>query len=91
MMSIRTTVQKVMTIWSTLIAIGVVMLVGGCTQTLRFLHNVPLYKEITVRTLVHELIIPHMIMLCGMGLLVASIIFMVHHKIIQTRMKHDAV
>ncbi|MBT3193673.1 MAG: hypothetical protein HN341_14090 [Verrucomicrobia bacterium] len=90
-MNIRSVLKKILSLWTALATLGFVMLVGGCTQTLRFLHNVPLYKELTARQLVRELIIPHMIMLCGMGVLVATVIFMVRGIIIHTRMQHDAV
>ena len=90
-MSVRSTLENIFTIWSALIALGFVMMVGGCTQTLSFFQRVPTFKEITVRVLMRELIVPHMIMLFGMGLLVASVIFMTRRKIIQMRMKHEAI
>jgi len=90
-MSIRDIRRRVLSIWTGVIVLGGVMLIGGCTQTLAFLKNVQFYKELTARQLIHELIIPHMVMLCGTGVLVGGVIFMVRRTIIQTRMKHGEV
>jgi hypothetical protein len=78
-------------IWLAFVALGLVMLVGGCTQTVAFLNNVLLYEHITVRQLLLGLIIPHIIMLSGMGVLVGGIIFMVRRAVIQTRLQHPDV
>ena len=90
-MSVRSTLKNIFTIGSALITLGFVMMAGGCIHTLGFLHRVPTFKEITVRILMRELIIPHMIMLFGMGLLVARVIAMTHRKLIQMRMKDEAI
>jgi hypothetical protein len=90
-MSVRSTLQNIFTIGSALFTLGFVMMAGGCIQTLGFLHRVPTFKEITVRILMRELIIPHMIMLFGTGLLVARVISMTHRKLIQMRMKDEAI
>jgi hypothetical protein len=90
-MSVRSTLQNIFTIGSALLTLGFVMMAGGCIQTLGFLQRVPTFKEITVRILMRELIIPHMIMLFGMGLLVARVISMTHRKLIQMRMKDEAI
>jgi hypothetical protein len=90
-MNIRALLRVIFNVWTGLITLGVVMLVGGGVQTIRFVNRVHMYKELTARQLAQELIIPHMIMLCGMGLLVASIIFMVRGAVVRARMNHDDV
>lgn len=78
-------------VWLAFIGFGLVMLVGGGTQTVAFLNNVPQYAHITARQLLRELIIPHMIMLSGMGVMVVGIIFMVRRAVIQTRLQHPEI
>ncbi len=89
--SIRNMLRLLLSVWMGVIFGGFVMMVGGCIQTMGFLNKVPTYAVITARQLVRELIIPHMVMLCGMGLLVGGFIFMIRRGVIQARMEHDEV
>lgn len=71
--------------------VGLIMTIGGCSHTLGFLENVQRYQEITARQIVLQLIVPHMIMLTGMGILAAGFIFRVRRRVIAARLKHKAV
>ncbi len=88
-MRIKDSIHKLTKTWLGLIFLGAVLAVGGCVQTMAFLNDVPTYKTITARQLVRQLVIPHMIMLCGLGLLVGSLIFAARHVVIRSRMRHQ--
>ncbi len=88
---IRDVLHMIRSAWIGVIVLGFVMMTGGCIQTLGFLNKVHTYAVITARQLVRELIIPHMVMLCGMGLLVGGVIFMVRRGIIEARMRHEEI
>ena len=89
--SVGDLLRMLLSVWVGVIFLGFVMMTGGCIQTLGFLNKVPTYAVITARQLVRELIIPHMVMLCGMGLLVGGIIFMVRRGVIEARMRHEEI
>jgi hypothetical protein len=91
LIDVRDVVRILISVWGGVILLGFVMMTGGCIQTLDFLDKVETYAVITARQLVRELIIPHMVMLCGMGMLVGGFIFMVRRGVIEARMKHDEV
>ncbi len=88
-MGLRETFRKIAWSWLALIALGLVMSLGGCIQTVAFLNDVQMYETITAKQLVRKLVIPHMVMLSGLGLLVGSLIFMARHAVIQIRMRHE--
>ena len=89
--SVQDVLRTLLSVWIGVILLGFVMMTGGCIQALGFLNRVPTYAVITARQLVRELIIPHMVMLCGMGLLVGGFIFMVRRGVIEARMRHEEI
>jgi len=96
--SIPHLVRATVSVWSGVMLLGAVTMIGGCVKTFSFLDDVlglfggiPRYSVITPRQLLHRLVIPHMVMLCGMGLLVGGFIFMIRRGVVQARMKHGEV
>ncbi len=78
-------------VWGIVITFGLVMMSGGCVRAMGFISRVSTYEVITARQLLHELIIPHIVMLFGMGFLVGGIIFLVRRGVIGARMQHKAL
>ena len=96
--SIPHLIRAAMSVWSMVMLFGAITMIGGCVKTFKFLDDVlglfggvPVYKVITPRQLLQGLVIPHMVMLCGMGLLVGGFIFMIRRGVVEARMTHDEI
>lgn len=68
---------------------GVLLTLYGAVRTVGFLKIVHTYASLTARELLVRLIIPHMVMLTGLGLLTGSVIFFTRTVIIRRRMRGD--
>lgn len=71
--------------------VGAVLALGGAVRTFRFLAVVHTYETVTARQLVRELIIPHMTLLLGLGLLTASLILATRAVVIGKRRQQKDV
>jgi len=84
-------IRKIFNVWTGVALLGLIMVTGGGIQIVAFLNKVPMYKTITLKQQVQELIIPHIAMLFGMGIVTTGLIFMVRRGVIQTRMQNKDV
>lgn len=88
---LRHVLHSLKSVWGIVISFGFVMMSGGCVRAMGFIGRVSTYEVITPRQLLHQLIIPHIVMLFGMGSLVCGIIFLVRRGVIGARMQHKAL
>lgn len=70
---------------------GFLLTLFGSIRTLGFLRIVHTYQQISARELILKLIIPHMVLLTGMGLMTAAVVFFVRATIIRTRSRHEEI
>ena len=70
---------------------GLAVIVFGIIRIVKFVNRIPQRETMTTSRLVHELILPHIILLCGMGLLAGGIILMIRHSVIQERLRHGSI
>jgi len=70
---------------------GVFLALFGTVRTIGFLRIVHTYQSITARELLIKLILPHMLLLLGVGLVTASFILFTRAAVIHRRMRHEKV
>ncbi len=70
---------------------GLLLALTGGVRTLGFLRTVHTYQQISARELILKLIVPHMVLLTGMGLMTAAVVLLVRTAIIRTRSRHEEI
>ena len=83
--------RKFITTRTVFIALGVVLSVYGFSTVLNFVLEMGEYVKLPAHILVLGLILPHMLMLAGFGMITAGIIFIQRQKIIKLRMEAEEV
>lgn len=81
-------VRKTIFICAILVLTGGAMTASGIVKIITFLQNIPQHETLTTNQILRELILPHMMLLFGMGLLGWGFILLVRQAIIQSRLKH---
>ncbi|MBC8453720.1 hypothetical protein H8D64_01545 [PVC group bacterium] len=83
--------RKFITARTVIVAIGVVLSIYGFFTVLNFVLEMGEYVKLPAHILVLGLILPHMLMLTGFGMITAGIIFSQRQKIIKLRMEAEEV
>lgn len=73
------------------LAPGVALALFGGIRTIGFLRIVHTYQQITARELLIRLILPHMLLLLGVGLVTAAFILITRAAVIRGRMRDEDV
>lgn len=66
---------------------GIILSVGGFSTVMGFVVEMKHYHWIPAHVLVFKLILPHMLMLSGFGMIVAGVIFITRQSVIRARME----
>lgn len=67
---------------------GAVLTVAGTIRLFAFLDRVRDYKTVTSGQLLHELVLPHIVLLAGIGLVTAAFVLYTRRAIIHRREQH---
>lgn len=67
---------------------GMILAASGAIRTFGFLSIVHTYQHITARELLVKLILPHMLLLFGIGLMTAAFILITRSAVIHSRSLH---
>jgi hypothetical protein len=70
---------------------GAGLAIFGGVRTFGFLGIVHTYQSITARELILKLIVPHMLLLCGIGLITAAFILITRGVVIRSRILHKEI
>jgi hypothetical protein len=65
--------------------------VFGAVRTFGFLGIVHTYQRITARELILRLVVPHMLLLSGIGLITAAFILITRAVVIRSRIQHKEI
>ncbi len=72
------------------VALGVVAIVVGGARTLHFLLSMHTYAKLTPLQIIVLLVLPHVLMLTGAGLVISGIIIVGRRLVVAMRMAHAA-
>ncbi len=70
---------------------GLGLMLFGAVRTLGFLRIVHTYQQITARELLVKLIVPHMVLLLGVGLVAAGLVCLTRAAVIRSRTRHEKI
>ena len=82
---------KIIFICAFLVLAGGAMTTTGIINITAFLKNIPQHENLTASQILHGLVLPHIMLLCGMGFLAWGFILLIRQAIIQSRIKHDII
>ncbi|RLC12476.1 MAG: hypothetical protein DRI57_17670 [Deltaproteobacteria bacterium] len=74
-----------------LVLSGSAMATTGAIKIAVFLKNISAYKTLTAHQILHGLILPHIMLLSGIGFISWGFIFLIRQAIIQSRLKHNSI
>jgi hypothetical protein len=72
-----------------LLGFGAILTVGGAVGTALFLRDIQTGKRIPPAQIAARLILPHVALLAGLGLLLAAVILLRKHIVIRSRLPKD--
>ena len=67
---------------------GGILTVGGTIRLFAFLNRIRDYKAVTAGQLLRELVLPHVVLLAGIGLVTTALILFTRRAIIRRREQH---
>jgi hypothetical protein len=67
---------------------GGVLTVAGTIHLSAFLNRIQDYKTVTPGQLMRELVLPHIVLLAGVGLVTAAFVLFTRHAIVRRRQMH---
>ena len=70
-----------------LVLSGGAMATTGGIKIITFLQNIPQHENLTANQIINGLILPHIMLLCGMAVLAWGFILLIRQSIIQSRIK----
>jgi hypothetical protein len=82
---------KSLLICATLILSGSAMATTGGIKIAVFLKNISEYKDLTAHQTLHGVILPHIMLLFGIGFISWGFILLIRQVIIQSRLKHSVI
>jgi len=82
-------IPRIIFICSALVLSGGAMTTTGGIKIITFLQNIPQHENLTASQIVNGLILPHIMLLCGMAFLTWGFILLIRQSIIQSRIKHN--
>lgn len=85
---LRLKIKRFMNVGSLCLVAGFFLAAYGAVRTFGFLSVVHTYQRITARELVLKLIVPHMLLLLGIGLVTAAFILFTRAAVIHGRRQH---
>lgn len=83
-----TTKRKWLNAGTVCLVTGGVMTVAGAIRLVTFLNRVRDYKTVTAGQLLRELVLPHIVLLAGIGLVAAAFVLFTRRAIIRRREQH---
>jgi len=81
--------RKFMNAGSFCLVTGGILTLFGTVRLVAFLNRVQAYKSLTAAQLFQELVLPHIVLLIGIGLVTAAFILFTRGAIIRKRQGHD--
>jgi hypothetical protein len=83
--------QRTFALCCSMILSGLAVAIFGGVSIIGFVSRISRKETMTTSQLVHELILPHIILLCGLGVFAGGIILMIRISVIRERLKHDRI
>ena len=79
---------KILNAGAVCLGAGVVMTVVGAIRLFAFLDRIREYKAVTAGQFLRELVLPHIVLLAGLGLVTAAFVLYARRAIIRRRQQH---